>query len=351
MNLKKRLDTADLTLFWRQLGALLKSGLTLPHALLAVSRDAESAALREAAESLRSAIEEGRPLSDSLDRAGVDSDSAVAACLRAGERSGDLPGALDLLASYGERSDLMRLRARMVMTYPLILLFFCLIAGWTVYRLVIPVYAALYQGLGGGAPLPFVTRAGLLVFRALYPASFVAAGAGIAGLLIYRYPKLFPGLRRRISLMLFRVPVWSGYYRSLLLARFTRTLCLLVHGGVALHEALVLAGGASGNDILKSEAENAGAAVRDGQRAGASISSGAAFTPAMVWVLTTAEERGDLVEGLRSLAEFFDETSAIGASTLLTAMEPLAVAAVGLLAAITVLSMAAPLFSLPLLVP
>jgi MSHA biogenesis protein MshG len=121
-----------------------------------------------------------------------------------------------------------------------------------------------------------------------------------------------------------------------------RTLSALLRAGVPLHESLALAGETAGNTLVAEETRKAADAIRDGERATSALRPGLAFSPAALWSLRVAEERGDLVESLEGLADYFDDTATIGAQTFLTAAEPLAIAVVGLFAAATVLAMAAP---------
>src|SRR5262245_52740620 len=143
----RRLDPGQVAGFWRQLAHLLKGGLPLPDALVALGRDAGSGRLSELTQALAAAVKDGEPLSAALARFPGVFDAASRAAVRAGERSGDLQAAAAVVAAYGEKTELMRLRGRMVLTYPVILL---IVSGGVCTGLVkfaVPALAEFYASL------------------------------------------------------------------------------------------------------------------------------------------------------------------------------------------------------------
>ena len=79
--------------------------------------------------------------------------------------------------------------------------------------------------------------------------------------------------------------------------------------------------------------------------------AGPVLSPAAVWSLRTAEERGDLVDSATELAACYDDTAEIGGAVALTVLEPTAIAIVGVLAAATVLAAVLPALRMYSLVP
>jgi type IV pilus assembly protein PilC len=346
---KRALDPVLSAMFWRQLATLLRGGLPLPDALLAVGRDSESGPLRDMTERLREAVEEGEALSDALNRFPREFDRSTIACIRAGERSGALVEIVAMVASFSEKTHSMRLRGRMVLTYPAILWIFSLVVCTGLFGWILPASEAMQDNLGFEAPL--IVRFAISTLYAISIAWLLSLAAALAVSIAYRFPGRLPWVRRSVDRMLLRLPVWSRYYRSHILARFVRTLSTLLRAGVPLHESLVLSGEAAGNTRVAEESRKAAAAIRDGERATAALEPGDAFSSAALWSLRIAEDRGDFEETLGSLADYYDETAEIGAATVLTAAEPLAIAVVGIFAAATVLAMALPTLHFYTLVP
>lgn len=343
MGIRRRLDRGQAVIFWKQLTGLLRGGLALPDALLSLGRDSESAPFRDLMDRLRSAITEGESLSDAIGRHPRDFDHGTVACIRAGERSGDLPRATELLATHGAKTHLLWLRGRMVMTYPMILLTFTVLVTFSLARYVIPHATEVHENLG--VELPWLAKTAI---AALYPLNIlfmVAVAVLLACFAAYRLPGAFPRLRGLLDRLLLRLPFSSRYYRALIMARFHRTLSMMLSAGVSLHEALPAAGAASGNTAMEKEIATAVDRVADGSRITDALRPGVAFTRSTLWSLRQAEERGDFGETLDGLAGYHEEVASIGASTFLTAVEPVMVVIVGILSAATIITLATPVFT------
>lgn len=336
MTRRSALDTASLACFWRHLGSLLAAGMPLPSALVAVGRDAGVAELRRTSESLGTAVAEGAPLSEALRRFPGTFDTGTLACVTAGERAGDLASASRTIAAYAERAETMRLRGRMVLAYPLIVFAFCVLLTWVFLLRAVPVLWRLDSEIPWTAQI-LVTAAPVL--QGLLAVAVLAA-LGLAA--VYRMPGALPGVRRCVEQFLFRLPLWGRYHQAVILARFARSLALLLRCATPFHEALVLAGAASGSLVAEERTRAAAAAVAEGRRAMEVLSGAGPFPPAALWALRIAEERGDLVEVLDGLASYYDETAAIHGATFLTTAEPVAILVVGLVGLFTVLAVVVP---------
>lgn len=333
-----RIDTEQLPIFWRQLGSLLRGGLGLPEALRALGRDAERPRAAADCDGIARAVDDGRPLSAAL--AGVDGiDPASRAVVAAGERTGDLPGALALLAEHADRAHRLAARFRLAVAYPLLLLGFCALVSWGAHG---SSEWLVQVGDGLGAP---VSDAKLLLRDAtlvLVNAAFLVALALAAGaLLVRRFPGRLPRIESLLDGLQLRLPVWRGPYRAAVLARFARVLATLLRAGVPLDAALDVAAPASGSARLARDGAAAARAVREGGSAAEAL-SGSALAGTALWAFQVAERRGDLTETAAGLADYYDEAASLGGETALTLFEPLAIATVGLFVAAVVLAIFAP---------
>ena len=342
----KRLDPELRPLFWRQLAGLLAGGLPLSDALLALGRDSESRRVRDLTESLRATVADGEPLSVALERSGAFDDTTVA-CLRAAEASDRFVAMCRLLADNEERSRGLRLRARMVLAYPVVLWFVGLFAASGLAFATIGLSSEIKHGLG----FPFASIDTLLSFALLLNVvALLAAVVGLVATFVWRRPH-HGRLRTRLERLVLRVPVWSRYWQAVVVGRFLRGLGALLESGVPFDRALELAGAAAGSRLLVADVTRAAAAVRDGGSATASLGSEPLLSPAALWTLRSAEARGDLVESVRELAAVYDESAEIGGATALTVLEPTAIVIAGSFAALLVLAIAIPLFNLSAMVP
>ncbi|RIB75292.1 type II secretion system F family protein, partial [Escherichia coli] len=96
----RRVATADLALFTRQLATLVQAAMPLETCLQAVSEQSEKLHVKSLGMALRSRIQEGYTLSDSLREHPRVFDSLFCSMVAAGEKSGHLDVVLNRLADY-----------------------------------------------------------------------------------------------------------------------------------------------------------------------------------------------------------------------------------------------------------
>lgn len=343
----RRLDPELQPLFWRQLASLLGGGLPLSDALLALGRDADSRALRETTDAVRARVDDGESLPDAVAAVGGFDDTTVAS-LRAAEASGRLVEMCRIVADHGERSRGVRLRARMVLAYPVVLWVVGALISSGLYAVTHEAYESYARlgSLAGGSPYGWMFALAVAANAALA----VLAVLAMLATWVWRGPRP-GGWRRRLERLVLRVPLWSRYWRAVVLGRFLGGLATLLRAGVPLDRALELAGASSGSVLVAADADRAAAAVRDGAPAAGALGSETVMSPAVLWTLRTADERGDLVESVAELASLYDETAEIGGATALTVLEPAAIVIAGCLAAFLVLSTVLPTYDLYSLVP
>jgi general secretion pathway protein F len=116
----------DLALLTRQLATLVRSGLPLEEALLAVSQQSEKARVRSVMLGVRSRVIEGRTLAEGLGAFPGVFPEIYRATVSAGEQSGHLDSVLERLADYTESRQVLQQRIRNAMVYPILLTVVCL---------------------------------------------------------------------------------------------------------------------------------------------------------------------------------------------------------------------------------
>ncbi|MHC9075402.1 type II secretion system F family protein [Escherichia coli] len=118
----RRVAAADLALFTRQLATLVQAAMPLETCLQAVSEQSEKLHVKSLGMALRSRIQEGYTLSDSLREHPRVFDSLFCSMVAAGEKSGHLDVVLNRLADYTEQRQRLKSRLLQAMLYPLVLL-------------------------------------------------------------------------------------------------------------------------------------------------------------------------------------------------------------------------------------
>ncbi|EPZ4942874.1 type II secretion system inner membrane protein GspF [Escherichia coli] len=294
----RRVAAADLALFTRQLATLVQAAMPLETCLQAVSEQSEKLHVKSLGMALRSRIQEGYTLSDSLREHSRVFDSLFCSMVAAGEKSGHLDVVLNRLADYTEQ----RLKSRLLqaMLYPLVLLVVATGVVTILLTAVVPKIIEQFDHLGHA--LPATTRA-LIAMSDTLQASGVYWLAGLLGLLVLGQRLLKnPAMRLRWDKTLLRLPVTGRVARGLNTARFSRTLSILTASSVPLLEGIQTAAAVSANRYVEQQLLLAADRVREGSSLRAALAELRLFPPMMLYMIASGEQSGELETMLEQAA-------------------------------------------------
>ncbi|MGH8327539.1 MAG: type II secretion system F family protein, partial [Steroidobacteraceae bacterium] len=236
----RRISPSDLSLATRQLATLVRAGLPLEEALLAVSQQSEKPRVQSILIGVRSKVMEGHTLADGFAEFPRVFPEIYRATVSAGEQSGHLDQVLERLADLTERREEMRQKVLGAMLYPIALSIMCfaIVAGLLTY--VVPKVITVFES--SHAQLPIMTR--ILIGVSGFLRDFglpLLVAAVIAAILVARWLRN-PAPRRRYHRMLLSLPLIGKLTRGFNTARFTRTLSILTASAVPVLDALRIAG-------------------------------------------------------------------------------------------------------------
>lgn len=328
--------------FTRGLADLLDAGLTLPQALKAVERQTDSPRLGAVLAEVGARVEDGTALADALvSRRDLFSDVYIG-MVRAGEAGAFLSDSLSRLADMAEQDEELAARVKTALAYPLLVL---ATGGATVLFLllyVVPKLAGVFEEMGQS--LPLVTRILVSVSGAARSGGGVLALAGAVGIALWawRSGKIN---RTAFGRVWRRWPGARAWAQKAGLARFTRTLAVLLAGGLPLLEALRASAEVVGDPALRERADEARRWVAQGH--GLAQGFGAAGFPAeVVHRIAVGEEGRRLVPSLEKVAGSLERQRDRALKVFVSLLEPTLILAVGGVIAVIVLGMLLPIFQL-----
>ncbi len=341
------LSAQQLATVTRQLSALIGAGLPIDEALAALA-DGSDGRLRTQLVALRARVMEGATMAQAMAESPETFPTLYRATIAAGESSGRLDQVLERLADYTETRQALRARIILALAYPLLLTFVALavVTGlmiWVVPQ-VITVFDQAHQ------TLPWATRVLMGVSDAierfgpwllLPPALFAAVL-----FLVARSPHLRQAWQRG----LLRVPVLGRLIRAADMARFARTLALLVSSAVPLLEALGIAAQVIGNHTLRQSVARVGVRVREGQPLARALQETGEFPPVMLRLIASGEKSGRLDSLLFDAAAQQERELDTALDVATTVLGPGVILLVGALVLFIVLAILLPIFSLNTLV-
>ncbi len=337
----------DLSLFSHELRSLLDAGLSLVESLGALARKAPVGERRLLIEALIHRLREGKAFSAVLRQSPSIFPPLYLALVAASEQTGDLAGALARFIEYRSRMDAIRKRVVSAAIYPALLLG---VGGLVIVFLmtyVVPRFSRVYEEFG--SELPFMSRL-LLQWGALIetqgPLILLSLAVVIGGMAI---------TVRRMQLgwrvLLRRLLNWKvlasvrDRFHFYALARFYRTLGLLLQGGIPVVTALGMARELLDDDM---QVALAGALIeiRSGVALSAALERAKLAPPVASDLLRIGERAGDMGEKMIRIADFHDEETARWADWFARLFEPLLMLVIGLFIAFIVVLLYMPIFEL-----
>jgi len=319
----------------RALAALLRAGLPLARALGAAAHVASGGAA-DATVAVRARVERGESLADALTAYPALFSPLYVGLVRAGERSGDLPGAFARLADQLDRDERLYARLLSLSVYPLILAAAGTVALGVLAFFVLPRFAELLRDTG--ATLPRSTAIVLGVATALKSAWPVIGALIVAVPLVIVWARRTDEGRRLASRILLELPLISGLRRQALGARVSRLVGVLIGGGAPLLSALEEAAACLPDPLARDELVRIRGRVREGVSLHKAVSEGGLFHPLLPQLVAVGEESGRLQEFLLKAADLFEERTERGAQRLVTLIEPAMIMSFGLVVALVALS-------------
>ncbi len=332
-----------LVLFSQELRVLLNAGLPLVESIETLAEKERSAEARALLERVAAALREGRPLSVALEQFPRAFPALYVATVRAAERSGDLAPSLARYIAYATQLEAIRKRVVNASIYPLLLIAVGGAVGLFLMLYVVPRFGHIYAERG--SDLPLFSRLLLAWGQALDQHAIlvlaILAALAAAGVSAFRSLRL----RTALADALWRLPAVGERLKVYQLARFYRTIGMLVRGGMPLVSALEM-GADLLHPVLRERLRAAHRAISDGGRLSQSMDQAGLTTPVALRMLAVGEQGGNIGEMLEQIAAFHDEELARWVDWFTRLFEPILMAAIGLVIGVIVILMYMPIFEL-----
>ena len=339
-----RITTKDRVVFTRQLATLIGAGLPLAQSLRTVQEQTTNKRMQEIVQEIISDVEGGKSLSDSFAKHPEAFNKVYVALISAGETSGTMDDSLKRLAAQQEKEAAMMSKIRGAMMYPsIVLAVIILVIGFMLFT-VVPQVEGLYRDLNKG--LPFVTLAMIKVanfFSSLW--WLVILAMIIGGYFLAQYLKTEQGIRVKDTFKL-NVPMFKGMFRKMYMARFARTGQVLLSTGVPMLDMLRITSDAVNNVIISESILRASDKVKGGKALSASLSNEDYFLAMVPQMIKIGEQSGKIDEMMGKTAQVYEDELDEEIRALSTAIEPVLMVFLAIVAGTMVAAILLPIYSL-----
>jgi type IV pilus assembly protein PilC len=342
----KKVKLGDLVIFTRQFATMINAGLPMVRALYVLGEQTSNDKLKVTIEAVRKDIEAGLGLSEALEKHPKVFSRLYTEMVRAGEVGGILDDVLQRIAFQLEKDQELRRKVKSAMTYPTVVLVLAVLAASVMLIFIVPIFAKMFEDLGGTLPLPTRIAMGLSGILTSIFGVFVYAGliGGVIGFL--RWIKTEPG-RKVWGRVVLKIPAKIGdIVQKVALARFARTLGTLSAAGVPIMQSLEITATSAGNYMIEQAVLKSRDAVREGIPIYQPLENEAVFPPMVTRMIAVGEETGDIDGMLTKIAEFYESEVDAAVKALTSIIEPLMIVVVGGIVGGIIVAMYLPMFKI-----
>ena len=341
----KRIKSADIAFFSRQLSTMMTAGVPLVQAIDIIGRGHTNPRMRDMVLGIKANVESGNTLADSLAKQPLYFDALFVNLIRAGEQSGALETLLDRIATYKEKTEAIKKKIKKAMFYPVAVLVVATIVTAILLIFVIPEFQSLFSSAGAALPAftQMVVNLSIAVRRRGWLYLILIVGAIVGIIQARKRSERFHELMDR---MLLKIPVIGMVLNKAAIARFARTLSTMFAAGVNLVEALGSVAGATGNIIYEKATLKMRDQVSTGQQLNLAMSQSGIFPHVVVQMIAIGEEAGSIDTMAAKVADFYEEEVDNAVDSMSSLMEPFIMVILGVLVGGLVVAMYLPIFNL-----
>ena len=319
----RRIKAALLATLYAQLADLLRSGVPLLRALEVLRKQSSHAGLNDVLQRVRSDVEEGKPLHDALARHPRVFNEMAVSMVRAGTEGGFLEEALERVAEFTEKQEELKSRTQGALAYPVFLGTVGVLVVAVLLVFFVPKFDGLFARLRARGELPALTDWLLWSSAAAQRWWFVGLGLPAAAA-AWGWSRLQTDAgRTALDRWKLRLPLAAPIFLHLAVARFCRVLGTMLHNGVPILRSLEISASAAGNRVLAEAVVKASENISAGQSLAKPLAASGHFPPAVVEMISVAEESATLDSVLIRIADGLERRTWRQLDLLVKLLEPL----------------------------
>lgn len=332
-----------LVLFTQELLALLGAGLPLLEAVRTLEEREHRPEAKKVLERIARVLFEGQTLSVALEQFPEVFPGLYTATVRASERTGALSEAMARYVAYQTQVEVVKKKVINASIYPVLLMVVGSLVVLFLMGYVVPRFAGVYESMGGD--LPLFSRLLLAWGKLIDAHAGLVAGLVVAFFAAVAYAVGSAEFKRWLGARLWAIPALGERMRVYQLARFYRTLGMLLAGGIPIVSALDMVSGLL-QPTLRGQLQHATREIREGHPISRAMEHNGLTTPVAARMLKVGESTGQMGEMMERIANFHEDEMARWVDWFARLFEPLLMAFIGLTIGVIVVLMYMPIFEL-----
>ena len=342
---KKRIKSKDISIFSRQLATMMSAGVPLVQAFEIIGKSNDHTGMQVLINAIKIELEGGSSLGQALSKHPNEFDDLFCNLVKAGEQAGILENLLNKIATYKEKTEVLKSKIKKALVYPAAVLIVAFIVTVVLLVWVVPQFDKLFSSFGADLPAltklvvnmsEFVQEWWLFVFAALITSVY----------LFFQARKKSKSFAVAVDRTLLKLPVLGPILMKAAVARYSRTLGTMFAAGVPLVEAMESVAGATGNHVYSNAVLKMRDEISTGQPLQLAMAQSKIFPSMTVQMVAIGEESGSLDKMLNKVAEFYEQEVDDAVDNMSSLMEPFIMVVLGVIIGGLVLAMYLPIFQM-----
>lgn len=340
----RKLPKEELILFTRQLALVIDSDISVFEGLTLIKNKTDHLGLAQVLEAMLQGLNQGKSLATTISDHAEAFPPYLVSMADIGEKSGDLPGALNQAADALEKEVEATSKVKSAITYPLILSVLMLGVILLLILQVLPMFGEILDSLGGEMP---ALTAGIIAFS-LFVGDYVLILLALILVLViggFFYFRSDKG-KYTADKLLFKLPIVKDIASSLTAVRFARNMAGLLKSGISMPVGMALLGPVMNNRFVAEKLDQAGHMIKQGADMDKAIESLNLFPWVLVKLFSVAQQTGHMDTMLFKAADVMEKETDARLERLTTVIEPILIIILSIIIGIILISVILPIVSI-----
>ena len=341
----RKIRAKDIDAFTWQLASLVKASVPILRSLTLIAQQTENHSLRIVVDDLKQQVKDGKTLSEGMRRYPKIFNNLFLSMVQSGEQGGVLDEVLYKIAEHREKEQQMRRKIQSALAYPMVMLVVGIGTVFVMLTFFMPKFIGIFEKMKRELPLPTKALINTSHFMSEHWMWFIFAFVFVFVL----FGRSRPGGKKKFlfDLIKLHTPLIKQFIRDAEIAKFCRTLGMLLKNGLPVYESLTLATNTLDNEALRKQLEVTGKEiVNQGATLSASLGKVKIFPNFAINMIAVGEEGGKLEGALSGVAEAYEKEVEQSISVMTSLLEPLLILVIGGIVGFIVFAMLLPIFDI-----
>lgn len=341
---KFKLSTNNLSIFTKQMSALLGAGTPIEKCLILLSKQSSNKNFSQVLLNINEDITEGNSLSSAMKKYPSIFDEIYTSTIYAGETSASLSEVFLDLSIYLDKEAKVRSQVVGALVYPAILFFVSLAVIYSLLTFVLP--QVVEQFVTSNVELPLLTRS-LLYFSDIFPVILLVFFLVISTFYLLQTTNIMSkNYQQRTAKYFLSTPLIGQIILYDQTARFCSSMRLMTKAGLNTIDSLQIAQNTFRNKYLSYQVNGVVNKVVSGTSISKAFSQARIFPDVFEQLLSSGDMGSQVSEMFEKTKEFLDQEVDTRRNILLTLLQPIVILTMGIFVMLIVLSIMLPLLQM-----